>query len=71
MKNQKIEIESHQYKTLLLLHESFYRNEIQLIFGGLEIFFKLLNGFRVKGYSCLFFEEISTGWKMVAYKSWL
>ena len=31
----------------------------------------LLNDFRVKRSSCLLFEEISTRWKMVAYKSCL
>ena len=71
VKNQKIEIEIHQYKSSLLLHELFNRNGIQLIFGCLENFHKLLIDFRVKGYSCLFFEEISSGWKMVAYKSCL
>ena len=71
VKNRKIEIEIHQYKSLLLLHELLNRNEIQLIIGCLENYYKLLNALRVKGYSCLFFEEISTGWKMVAYKSCL
>ena len=71
VKNQYIEIEIHQYKSSLLLHELFNRNGIQLIFGCLENFHKLLIDFRVKGYSCLFFEEISSGWKMVAYKSCL
>ena len=71
VKNQYIEIEIHQYKSSLLLHELFDRNEIQIISGSLENYYKLLNAFRVKGYSCLFFEEILTGWKMVAYKSCL
>ena len=71
VKNQYIEIEIHQYKSSLLLHELFNRNGIQLIFGCLENFHKLLIDFRVKGYSCLFFEEISTSWKIVAYKSCL
>ena len=71
VKNQKIEIEIHQYKSSLLLHELFNRNGIQLIFGCLENFHKLLIDFRVKGYSCLFFGEMSSGWKMVAYKSCL
>ena len=71
VKNQKIDIEIHQFKSSLLLHELFNRNEIQLIFGCLENYHKLLIGFRVKGYSCLFFEEISTSWKMVACKSCL
>ena len=55
VKNQKIEIEIHQYKSSLLLHELFNRNGIQLIFGCLENYYKLLNAFRVKRYSCLFF----------------
>ena len=60
VKNRKIEIEIHQYKSLLLLHELLNRNEIQLIIGCLENYYKLLNALRVKGYSCLFFEKIST-----------
>ena len=42
VKNQYIEIEIHQYKSSLLLHELFNRNGIQLIFGCLENYHKVL-----------------------------
>jgi hypothetical protein len=53
------------------MYKSLNRNGIQPFLGCLENYHELLNDFRVKGWSCLFFEEMSTGRKIVAYKSCL
>ena len=53
------------------MHKSLNRNGIQPFLGCLANYHELLNDFRVKGWSCLFFEEMSTGRKIVAYKSCL
>ena len=74
VKNQKIKLTCnliHQY--ILLLDELINRMETQLVFGCLANYHKLLNDCWVKGYSCLFFEEIQQDWKWllirVAYKT--
>ena len=74
VKNQKIEIEIHQYKSSLLLHELLNRNEIQLIFGCLENYHKLLIDSRVKGYIAYFLKKFQPVGKCllirVAYKTY-
>ena len=42
------------------MHKLLNRNGIQPFLGCLANYHELLNDFRVKGCSCLFFEEIST-----------
>ena len=70
-KNSKIKIPcnlTYQYQSSPKMHKLLNRNKIKPVLGCLANCHELLNDFRVKGWSCLSFEEISTSRKMVAYK---
>ena len=74
VKNQYIEIEIHQYKSSLLLHKLFNRNEIQLIFGCLENYHKLLIDLESRGTVAYFLKKFQAVGKWllirVAYKTY-